>query len=1004
MNTLSSYFRLGALAAAVLCTSVLAGEFDPPRATSHQGLQQHDRATRFNPSGTSGQNDFLAEFLKRHGLSNAIHIDNTGTGGAFDADIAAGHMRMAYRDNDGLRGAGQFANPLFSTFCVELQGVRTQTRGYDLIEISAGPVPNGGNGEDAYDSADEAELHAVVAAAIRLGWINIDLSATSDSNDTRLTAIQTGIWRVLFDNSVVSSNNPDVSLALAALENEASNEPAARVSGLMIMANPTTQDMLYIVEDDSPPEVICDVDVIADGSLCPCDVDLDGGLTDADITMFLQDFANGDADFNMDGITDITDFLDFYACYTDPSGNCGQMIGDGNCCEGPDGDSVKPATIRMQYTGDNCGNSMNSQDSDKFNCEGDAQMDQEVYILSTDDSDPDDDGAKVWFSGTVALGGLFDISSFNGGRDELRSRTYVYIYDDESRDTLLQSIEFHTSCSQPLFAGDTFGALRLFECFDADGNPTGSDDDSDDGIDTSVIKVSFSATDSSDDPADINLMGVIDIGCELIEVVDGQIIELRCFDPYNPNSEDICETGFGKPAALTLTYTGENCDAIQTAQDSGKYSCDGDPMMDARPYIVVSDNEEPWNGDSRIYYADFVDLGSTFEALASNADEDKFTSRTFVSVFTDETCDVLLQQVEFHTSCSQPIRIGDQYGSIRIDGATSTDGGFIGDNTPECGSQYINGRLVITASTATLIVTAIDSDGNQDVCEQIICEPSEDTGDPEDCCADGNKPTALELVYTGEGCDATTTSQDEDKYNCDGDPQFAPEVYIVASDNESATDADLIYFAGHVMLDEHFVITAAMADEDNFKSRTYVAIYTDESMDTLLQQIEFHTSCSQPLFTGDQYGSILIFSCEDPDGPEPSVSCCDDGDKPNELDLTYIGMDCDSASNSQDDDKFVCSGDSFAEQEVFIMVSDDEDPDSNDAGIYFASAVSLGELFTVDADAIGRDRFHSRTYVYIFTADGSTLLQSIEFHTSCSQPLNIGETFGGFELTACRSN
>lgn len=1002
MNTLTQSIRNFALATLVLSSSALAGDYEP-RRTVFQSFQQQSRPVLIDPSGTAGTFDFLAEYLGRTGIADAIHVDNTGTGGFFNGDIGAGHMNMAYRDTDGLRGAGQFANPNFSTFCVELQSVRNQSRGYNLIDISAGPTPLGGNGEDPYDSLDEAELHMVVAAAIRLGWINTDLSPNANSTTVRLAAIQASIWRVLFDNSMVTSNHSDVSSAILTLETEASNDPTARIAGLMIMSNPDTQDMLYIVEDDSPPEVVCEVDLIADGLLCPCDINLDGAVTDADITIFLENFAAGDADFNMDGKTNFYDFLDFYACYSDPSGNCGQMIGDGDCCEGPDGDSIKPATIRMQYTGEPCGNSSNSQDEDKFNCDGDTMMDEEVYILSTDDSDPDDDGAKVWFSGTVNLGGLFHISSFNGGRDELRSRTYVYIYSDESRDTLLQEIEFHTSCSQPLFAGDTFGALRLFECFDADGNSTGSDDNGDDGIQTSVIQVSFSATDSSDNPDDINIVGMIDIGCEIIEVENNQIIEVRCFNPYDPNSDDICESGFGKPAALTLTYTGENCDATVTSQDSGKYSCDGDPMMSPRPYIVVSDDDEPWNGDARIYFADFVDLGTTFEALAENADEDKLTSKTFVSVFTDETCDVMLQQVEFHTSCSQPIVIGDQYGSIRIDGATSTDGGFIGDNTPECGSQYINGRLVITTSSATLVVTATDSDGNQTVCEKIICEPSENTGDPEDCCADGDKPTALELVYTGENCNATNTSQDEDKYNCEGDPAFAQQVYIVASDDESVLDADRIYFAGNVMLDEHFVITAAMAGEDNFKSRTYVSIFADQSMNTLLQQVEFHTSCSQPLFTGDQYGSILIFSCEDPDGPDVGESCCTDGNKPNELDLTYTGMDCLSATNSQDEDKFVCSGDTFGEPEVFIMVSDDEDPDSDDASIYFASPVSLGELFTVDADSIGRDRFQSRTYVYIFTADGATLLQSIEFHTSCSQPLNIGETFGGFELTACRS-
>lgn len=136
-------------------------------------------------------------------------------------------MNMAYKDTDSLHGAGQFVNPNFSTFCVELQSVRNQSRGYNLIDISAGPTPLGGNGEDPYDNLDEAELHMVVAAAIRLGWINTDLSPNSNSTTVRLAAIQASIWRVLFDNSMVTSNHSDVSSAILALETEASNDPTA---------------------------------------------------------------------------------------------------------------------------------------------------------------------------------------------------------------------------------------------------------------------------------------------------------------------------------------------------------------------------------------------------------------------------------------------------------------------------------------------------------------------------------------------------------------------------------------------------------------------------------------------------------------------------------------------------------------------------------------------------------------------------------------------------------
>lgn len=956
-----------------------------------------------DPEGTG---DFSAELVSRDAVLDVLMVDNTMNGGSYSGTISAGQFRFAYTDTDGVRGAGQFGNDRFFTFCGELQAIRSGDRVYELIAVHDGPNPTVGNGEGPYDLLDAAELNAVVAAAMRLGWVNDDLGQNAMSTNERLAAIQIAIWRVLWDNSQLTIQDSDVEALVFEVEAEAANEPNAMVNGLVLMSNPNTQDMLYILRDDLPPSLVCVADVLVDSADCPCDLNLDGMTDTLDTMAFADAYGMGDADFNGDGVTDYQDLLDFLACYFDPTGNCGLTFGEGDCCVDSEGDRVDLSTIRMQYTGEGCDSSSNMQDEGKFECDGDPLQDDEVYILATDKDEFDDDDAKVWFEGVVQLGETFDISSFNAGRDELRNETFIYIFADAGASEPIQSVEFHTSCSQPIFAGDTFGASRVIACFDENGNPTGDTqgDDGSNGVEVSVIQVSFSASDDIDDPSDILFDAYIETECEQIPVSNGEIIEMRCFENVDQTSEDLCEQDLGKPAAITLVYTGDNCDATNTAQDSGKWSCVGDPMMAPEVYILVSDEEDPDDqGDAGIYFEGMVALGESFEAEAENAGEDKFRSQTFVFVYADSTRSTLLQSIEFHTSCSQPIRLGDQYGSIRITGVTSTDGDFIGGSGLECMSEIIDGRLVITASSARLVVIAVDTAGNEVVCEQIICEPSEDVGDGEDCCADGNKPEALELRYTGESCDATVTSQDEDKYSCEGDPMFASEVYIIASDEEDPFgDHEEVYFAGVVGLDESFIISAEMGGRDNFRSRTYVHAY-DMIGGDLLQTIEFHTSCSQPLFTGDQYGSILIVDCfvDDPAGGE---SCCEDGDKPSELDLTYTGMDCASSMNTQDPGKFECSGDPAGEAQVFIVVSDDEDPDADDADVYFMGGVDLNETFTVAASQIGRDRFRSETHVYVYSADGMTLLQAVEFHTSCSQPLELGDTFGSLMLVGCRSN
>lgn len=955
-------------------------------------------------SSTLLAGDFEAEFAGRSGPGGIVHIDNTASGGTYSGDVGAGHMNFDYTDVDGLRGTGQFESGRFRTFCIELQNVLNNSRMYDITEIADGPNPVAGNGEGNYDLADETEVHAVVAAAIRLGWINPDLSSTDITTDTLLSAIQVAIWQVLLDNSVVTANVPAISLEVAVLVAEAATDPTARVAGLRAMSNPDTQDMLF-VQDDSPPEILCVADILTEEDTCPCDLNMDGVTDDNDVTSFSDAFANGDADFNNDGVTDFQDLLDFLACYYDPTGNCGQTTAAGDCCIDEDGRRAHLGTIRVQYTGEDCDSSSNAQSGNRFSCDGDPMMEDEVYILATDKANPNDHRAKIWFSGNVLLGQTFDIAAFNDGRDRLRNKTFVFIYADDTQDVLLQSIEFHTSCSQPIFTDDTFGAVRVLACIDDNGNPTGEtqSDNGNDDVEVSIIQVSFTASDDVDDPADILFDAYIETECEQIPVYNGEIIEFRCFDATDPTSGDICGNGFGKPAALNLLYTGEDCEATNTAQDSGKYSCEGDPMMDENVFILVTDKANPNDHRAKIYFEGNVGLDEAFEATAENAGEHKFKAKTFTFVYADDSRTTLLQSLEFHTSCSQPIRIGDQYGSIGITGVTSEHGNFEGDSGLECGSEIINGRLVITASYAKLVVIAVDTSGNESICEQIICEPSEDTGDAEDCCADGNRPEAFELKYTGQDCDATNTSQDENKYSCDGDPEFAPLVYIIASDKENPDDHHAaIYFEGLVGLDESFVISALNTNHGHFHAKTFVHIFSADT-DEVLQTVEFHTSCSQPLFTGDQYGSILIVDCPEPI-PSDTESCCADGNKPTELDLTYIGTDCGSSVNTQDEGKFNCSGDTNAEPNVLIVVSDDSDPDNPNADTYFVGNVTLGETFTAAAAQIGRDRFHARTYVYIYTDDGNTLLQSIEFHTSCSQPLNLGDTFGGLELTACRSN
>jgi len=78
-----------------------------------------------------------------------------------------------------------------------------------------------------------------------------------------------------------------------------------------------------------------------------------------------------------------------------------------------------------------------------------------------DKANPNDNRAKVWFDGQVDLYSTFWIDATNGGENKLKAKTFVHIYDGGGN--LLQFIEFHTSCSQPLDAGDQFGSILMID-------------------------------------------------------------------------------------------------------------------------------------------------------------------------------------------------------------------------------------------------------------------------------------------------------------------------------------------------------------------------------------------------------------------------------------------------------------------------------------------------------------------------------------------------------------
>lgn len=433
-------------------------------------------------------------------------------------------------------------------------------------------------------------------------------------------------------------------------------------------------------------------------------------------------------------------------------------------------------------------------------------------------------------------------------------------------------------------------------------------------------------------------------------------LQFSAIDPANPSqtksSNQVAVTivdngscnacdGSCKPAKIKMIYTGSDCSATSHSQDPSKVSCSGDAMGAAAVRILVQDKSDPSASDAEVYFDNLVSLGDSFEISAANAGKTRLRSTTYVFLF--DPTGILLQQIMFHTSCSQPLNLGDHFGATRI--------------------------------------TAIGCEGDDDL------------------CSGGCKPQILDMTYTGGDCSGTSHGQDASKVSCSGDPAFAPQVRILVHDKSNPDDSSAkIWFDGVVDLGGTFSVDSLNGGDDHLKKETHIFIC--DLGDNLLQAVEFHTSCSQPLQAGDQFGGVRLdgVRCEGAGGGS-GLSCADG--KPQGLTMLYTGADCSATSHGQAAGKVNCGGDSGMATPVRILAQDRDNPNDSSAKIWFDGYVGLNSTFVIDALNGGSTRLSTETHVFIYSV-GGTLLQSVEFHTSCSQPLMVGDRFGSLDLVAYR--
>lgn len=296
--------------------------------------------------------------------------------------------------------------------------------------------------------------------------------------------------------------------------------------------------------------------------------------------------------------------------------------------------------------------------------------------------------------------------------------------------------------------------------------------------------------------------------------------------PELDGGSSACEKG-RKLTALTFEYTGEGCGASNN--DQGKKSECSTGAVGVEPVTITVAGKK--NGGKTFSN---VSIGDRITILASDVDsKGKFPSEIRIEISSGEN-NVL------HTSCSAPLAVGDQFGSLLLSAL------FLeGDQITTGGDSPICERADVQADTYIVSLGPIEA-GGQDL-NADFCFRRDETA-----CEKGLKPAEITFRYTGEGCVASNNIQGK-KSECTGDAGDARPVTIRVSKKSGKNGGSTFT---NTSIGDLITITAADVNgKDKFPSEITIEILDGGSV---VETNRLHTSCSAPLAVGDQFGSMLV--------------------------------------------------------------------------------------------------------------------------------------------------
>jgi len=308
--------------------------------------------------------------------------------------------------------------------------------------------------------------------------------------------------------------------------------------------------------------------------------------------------------------------------------------------------------------------------------------------------------------------------------------------------------------------------------------------------------------------------------------------------------------------------------------------------------------------------------------------------------------------------------------------------------------------------------------------EGCVVQPPDVTGDT---CQ--GKVTSFSFEYTGQGCAASSHLQNPKRVRCVGGANGESPVDILVSGKKRKRWSQgwgwwgkkrhkktIFAMEEGVPVGGSVVVDAAHAGKHKIGANTHVVISSAGGSHEVIEFDKFHTSCSQPFGPGMTFGSVLITSVTSTGGgtatlPEPEEEECTTSidvvppphcqGKLESLQLRYTGGDCSQSMNSQAAWKSGCTDVAPpSANPVRIIISDGQSPPPHSTLLVDESPVEGGGILTVLPQPGCNYATHLGSVVGYWIKDAVTdeLIQDGYFHTSCSQPLNLGDRFGALQV------